>query len=155
MEPKSAWSALTSNVTIATFIENLRPWNTFFSPSEFNSPKEPGRRVQENCRHFASNYAVVVIVFMILGVLSQPSFFLSLIILATCWFFLLSVKGLSLFGEELTNTRKNFIMICISASVTLFVAGTTVFCVLGITSVSIALHALFHEQPKEEYEYQV
>lgn len=155
MEHKNTWQSLTSSLTLATLLKNLKPWRSFCNPSEFSPPKEIPSRLQENCRHFASNYAVVMAVLMFLGVLSQPSFFLTLVVLGVCWYLLLSVKNLTLYGEEVTDVRKNIAMLVVSGVATVFVAGTTVFCVLGITFISIGLHALFHEEPKEVYEFQV
>jgi hypothetical protein len=154
MEPKTVIPSLTSKAAFTTFLENLKPWAVFFKPSEFNYPREPGHRVQENLRHFWANYAVVMATLLFLGVLSQPSFLLTLVILGGCWL-LMNSFNFTVFGREYTPTQKNVAMLCGGAVVTLFVAGVTVLCVLGLTSVSVGLHALFHEQPKEEYEYQV
>jgi hypothetical protein len=154
MEPKLVIPSLTSKAAFTAFLENLKPWAAFFKPSEFSYPREPGHRVQENLRHFWPNYAVVMVALLVLGVLSQPSFFLTLVVLGGCWLVMNSFN-FTVFGREYTPTQKNVAMLSVATVVTLSVAGTTVLCVLGLSSVSVGLHALFHEQPKEEYEYQV
>mmetsp|Transcript_21140 Transcript_21140/g.3440 ORF Transcript_21140/g.3440 Transcript_21140/m.3440 type:complete len:94 (+) Transcript_21140:901-1182(+) len=82
-----------------------------------------------------------------ISILSQPSFLISLVVLAGVYFYLFSVKQIVISGKEITDFQKNVVMAIITLTVTIVLAGSLICSVLvGCMAGSLA-HAVFHFAP--------
>jgi hypothetical protein len=61
--------ALSTDLTFKSFKDNIKPWRTFFNPADFSKPakSEIFMRVQDNLVYFASNYVILMVLFVLIG----------------------------------------------------------------------------------------
>ena len=115
--------------TFMAFRDNLQPWSSFLNPSSFCSP-EPNEiitRVQGNIEYFASNYIVMFLIIFIGSLLSKPYFLLCMIVIASLWFYLHSMKKLVIQGFEVETIHKNILMLSVSSIALLIFAWNAIF----------------------------
>ena len=61
--------ALSTDLTFRSFKENIRSWRAFFQPQDFTKPSKSEilMRVQDNLVYFASNYMILFVLIILIG----------------------------------------------------------------------------------------
>ena len=61
--------ALSTNLAFKSFKDNIKPWSAFFNPGDFTKPAktEVLIRVHDNLVYFASNYMIMMVLFILIG----------------------------------------------------------------------------------------
>lgn len=169
----SAASAASSNDSSATaalpfdvrgFIESvrqkqlhrrIRPVAAFFDPTRFSRPTsttEATARIDLNLQWFYVNYIAIAALILLLTIMSQPSFLLTLLVLAAVWLFALTreVVVVPYTPYSLTGRSKLVTMYGVTAVTLLVFAGTTILTVVGVCGLVVLGHAALHNTPTQE-----
>ena len=133
--------------------KSVRPWREFFV---FRIPSESGeslvRKIQTNLAVYQSNYVVVSLGITLLLLLRSPSSLIAFSLLAVAWsLFWTKNDDVTwkpvLFGTELSKQQRLYVMYGISAVVFFLFALDILFSVLGVSALTIILHATLNNRP--------
>ncbi|CAG9330444.1 unnamed protein product [Blepharisma stoltei] len=143
-------TALQYKVTLTSLKSNIRPWMTdMFNPAMFSKPsvKQIPIRLGENLVYFVSNYVILTMLLLVLGILSQPSFLISLVAIGAVWVYL-SKKDLKVHGLEVTDFQKNMGILALLALTTFMLAGNMIIYTLFLSMLLAGVHSVYHDQPQ-------
>lgn len=149
------WTALEKlkNERMAT----MAPWKTFLDVHQFDKPVtlgEASARLQRNVQAFAMNYAAITLFFFIYVLLTHWLLFLILgIVLAGFGVLLTSMprEEAVFLPRPLDSVRVNRHQSLIAWSIVSLIlivgssAGSALFWVVGISAMTVGLHAIFHQ----------
>mmetsp|Transcript_22477 Transcript_22477/g.22189 ORF Transcript_22477/g.22189 Transcript_22477/m.22189 type:complete len:183 (+) Transcript_22477:166-714(+) len=142
--------ALQYKVTLTSLKSNIRPWMTdMFNPALFSKPsvKQIPARLGENLVYFISNYVILTMLLLVLGILSQPSFLISLVAIGAVWVYL-SKKEMKVYGVDVTDFQKNMAILALLVLSTFMLAGNMIIYTLFFSMVLAGAHAVYHDQPQ-------
>ncbi|XP_072978927.1 PRA1 family protein F3-like [Typha angustifolia] len=134
---------------LETLMAARRPSSELFDPAAFSLPdttSDAATRLRRNFAYFRANYAIAVLLVLLLCLLSQPSTFLAIAALFAAWFFLyLSREGpLILFNRVVDDGA---VLSVLSAATVVVVFLTEVgWTLIGSVTLGVGLvglHAVF------------
>ena len=133
----------------------IRPATAFFDPTRFSRPQsttEATARVELNLQWFWVNYLCIAALILVLTILSQPSFLLTLLVLAAVWLFALTRDPLAVpFTPYSLSGRSKLMALYGVTAVMLFIfAGSTILTVVGICGLVVLAHATLHATPSQD-----
>ena len=133
----------------------IRPASSFFDLRRFSRPQsttEATTRVELNLQWFYVNYVLIAALIVLLTILSQPSFLLTLLVLAALWLFALSreVVAIPFTPYALTGRSKMMALYAVTAIILLLFAGSTILTLAGICGLVVLAHATLHGTPTQE-----
>ena len=99
------------------------------------------------------NYAAVGVLVLTLAVLSQPSFLVTLLVVATLWLLAFTRDAIPVPGMPtlvLVGKTKLWTLYAITATLLILFAGSTLLMVIGVVGSLVAAHAVLHATPSQE-----
>ena len=133
----------------------IRPAGAFFDPTRFSRPQsttEATTRVELNLQWFWVNYLAIAALILVLTILSQPSFLLTLLFLAALWVFALTRDVIAVpFTPYTLSGRPKLLTLYGLTTVILFIfAGSAILTVVGICGLVVLAHATLHATPTQD-----
>jgi len=134
----------------------LRPLPSFADPKRFSRPHngtEAWTRLELNLQWYWLNYALIALVILLLAIVSQPSFLVTVLVLAAVWAFALSRDVIAVPGVHtfvLAGKAKLYTLYALTTVLLLLFAGSTILMIVGICGVTVCLHATLHTTPTQE-----
>lgn len=147
--------AFVENIKQRQLHRRLRPASAFFNPARFSRPQstaEATARVELNLQWFWVNYLAIAALILVLTILSQPSFLLTLIVLAAVWFFAMTRETIAVpFTPYSLSGRPKLLTLYGLTAVMLFLfAGSAILTVVGICGLVVLAHAALHATPSQD-----
>ena len=152
----SEWRAAVETVKSRRLQRQFRPVSVFVDASRFSRPvtgTEAWTRLELNLQWFWLNYLSLAAVILLLAIVSQPEFLLTVLVLAALWAAALSRETLSLPGVQglaLAGRPKLYALYALTAVALLLFAGSTILMIAGLTGVTVCLHAVLHHTPSQQ-----
>jgi hypothetical protein len=126
-------------------LKNLRGLGEFAWRDNFSRPQsfsDAKGRVERNISYFASNYAALMLLFLVMTMLTSPFLLVSIIALSAVWYHATRVEDLELGSIALRGRQKTIFLGLITAIVLFVVAGSTLFNVVGFSIFCTCVSAL-------------
>lgn len=138
----------------------MKPLSLFVDSQKFAVPSATVLpiRVVSNLNLFHANYFAVGAVILIWAVLSKPLFLISVALVGALMFYTQRYDVTLPNGFVLAGRQKAIASAGLSALIILFLAGSTILNMIGLTVCAVMLHASFHigeQQPTQNQPIQL
>jgi len=135
------------------YLMQIRPWREFMQLSKPNGDMQ--NRLQVNLTHYQINYAVVMLLNMVIAIVMNPKCLIMMCVLALVWIAFLRKNEdpnweVNMFGMSLGKTQRWTVLSVATAIVLLFFAGQILFSAAAFCGVLVLAHAILHPVPVTE-----
>jgi len=127
----------------------------FADPTTFSRPQSPSEawlRLEINSQFFFLNYAALALFILALAILTQPSFLVLVVVLATMWAYALTREAIIIpgFPAPIMGRTKTGLLSVSSGLLLFLFAGTIIMAVVGVCSVVVVSHAVLKNPPTQD-----
>jgi len=138
-------------------LKSVKAWSQFSDKSKFGPRKitEIVVRVKSNVSYFLSNYIILFFILAIYCVITNPFFLFSLAISALLYLYLFKWRAdpIVIFGQTVSDRAKLGFLAAVFVFLFWYASGgSTIFWLIGATSVVVFVHALLYT-PVEETDF--
>jgi len=133
----------------------LRSVPSFVDLNRCSKPRnatEAWSRLEVNLSWYWLNYSIIATIILIVAIITQPSFLITIIILSILWWYSLSHETIVIprVGYVIAGKTKMIALYCSTAVLLILFAGTTILFCVGIAALLIVGHAIFRAVPSQE-----
>jgi len=135
---------------VQSYVATIRPWMQFFKFQAPETGQEVKQRLEGNLLHFCANYLLILLVFLIAMLFSDPWRMICAVAVLAAWAMYARAGGLDpnwrpmVRGVELASSHRLMLMSASSVCFLFFVAGDLVLMLVGVSALITMTHAALH-----------
>jgi len=137
------------------FRSSLRPFPSFLDVNRCSRPRnatEAWSRLELNLSWYWLNYSIIAILILIIAIITQPSFLITLLVLAAIWWFTLTHEPIVIprIHYLLQGRNKQILLYCLTALLLILFVGNVILLCVGLAALLIVGHAVVRAAPTQE-----
>mmetsp|Transcript_8178 Transcript_8178/g.23354 ORF Transcript_8178/g.23354 Transcript_8178/m.23354 type:complete len:277 (+) Transcript_8178:141-971(+) len=138
--------------TAGRFLSKAAPWKDFVWPLSVPAASDGCSRITANIFHFQTNYAILFVVQLVLGIMSQPSAVICIVMTVVVWIFFLKKNEdpewtPTLGGMPLGPVQRWLLLAAATTLVLLFFIGGTIINNSFMFLLCAFVHGVLHDPP--------
>mmetsp|Transcript_77126 Transcript_77126/g.223205 ORF Transcript_77126/g.223205 Transcript_77126/m.223205 type:complete len:284 (+) Transcript_77126:99-950(+) len=132
------------------WLANAKPWKDFVLPLSVPAASDGCSRITSNIYNFQTNYAILFIAQLALGIVLQPSALVAIVMTVVVWIFFLKKNddpdwSPTLGGMQLGPVQRWLLLAAATTLILLFVAGGTIINSSASFIMAAFAHGVFHD----------